>query len=74
MKDYIFGFFPPQKADQLTTETGAPVGNKNASLSVGPKGPLLLSDTVLIEETAHFDRERIPERVVHAKGIGTSLF
>ena len=40
------------------------------SLSVGARGPLLLQDHVLIEELAHFDRERIPERVVHAKGAG----
>lgn len=55
---------------KLTTETGAPVGNKLASMTVGPRGPVVIEDTVLIEETAHFDRERIPERVVHAKGAG----
>jgi catalase len=37
---------------------------------VGPRGPLLIEDRVFIEEMAHFDRERIPERVVHAKGAG----
>ena len=46
------------------------MGDKLNSLSVGPRGPLLLQDHVLIEELAHFDRERIPERVVHAKGAG----
>lgn len=56
--------------DRLTTAHGAPVGDKLNSLSVGPRGPLLLQDHVLIEELAHFDRERIPERVVHAKGAG----
>merc|ERR1719419_1356233 len=56
--------------DRLTTGHGAPVGDKLNSLSVGPRGPLLLQDHVLIEELAHFDRERIPERVVHAKGAG----
>lgn len=55
---------------KLTTSHGAPVGNKLASLSAGPRGPLLLQDHVLIDEMAHFDRERIPERVVHAKGAG----
>ena len=55
----------------LTTSGGVPIGNKLASLSIGPRGPLLLQDHVLIDETAHFDRERIPERVVHAKGAGT---
>jgi hypothetical protein len=39
-------------------------------LTAGPKGPILLQDTNFIEHLAHFDRERIPERVVHAKGAG----
>merc|ERR1712032_1661713 len=60
--------------DRLTTAHGAPVGDKLNSLSVGPRGPLLLQDHVLIEELAHFDRERIPERVVHAKGAGAVKF
>ena len=51
-----------------------PIGNKLASLSIGERGPLLLQDHVLIDETAHFDRERIPERVVHAKGAGNKIF
>jgi len=54
----------------LTTGTGAPVGNKLASLTVGPRGPILLQDFVFTDEMAHFNRERIPERVVHAKGSG----
>ena len=57
-------------APGLTTSGGVPIGSKLASLSIGPRGPLLLQDHVLIDETAHFDRERIPERVVHAKGAG----
>lgn len=56
----------------LTTSGGAPIGNKTASLTAGPRGPMLLQDHVYIDETAHFDRERIPERVVHAKGSGNS--
>jgi len=56
--------------DQLTTAHGAPVSDKLNSITVGPRGPILLQDHVLIEELAHFDRERIPERVVHAKGAG----
>jgi len=56
--------------DTLTTGTGAPVGNKTAVLTVGPRGPLLMQDVVFLDEMAHFDRERIPERVVHAKGGG----
>lgn len=55
----------------LTSSTSCPLGNKLASLTVGPKGPILLQDFPLIDELAHFDRERIPERVVHAKGAGT---
>lgn len=56
--------------DQLTTSAGAPIGNKTAVLTVGPRGPLLMQDHVFMDEMAHFDRERIPERVVHAKGGG----
>ena len=59
-----------QGPEQLTTAHGAPLGDKLNSVSVGPRGPLLLQDHALIEELAHFDRERIPERVVHAKGAG----
>jgi catalase len=54
----------------LTLRNGAPVASNENSLSAGPKGPLLLEDTWLIEKNAHFNRERVPERVVHAKGAG----
>lgn len=54
----------------LTTSDGCPIDDKLNSLSLGPRGPLLLQDNVFIDEMAHFDRERIPERVVHAKGAG----
>ena len=66
----VFGVCVLQKPDALTTGTGAPVGNKLASLTVGPRGPILLQDFVFTDEMAHFNRERIPERVVHAKGSG----
>jgi len=56
--------------EQLTTGHGAPIADKLNSLTTGPRGPILIQDHVLIEEMAHFDRERIPERVVHAKGAG----
>ena len=46
------------------------MSDKLNSITVGPRGPILLQDHVLLEELAHFDRERIPERVVHAKGAG----
>ena len=44
--------------------------DKLNSLTAGPRGPILLQDITYIDEIAHFDRERIPERVVHAKGAG----
>uniref|UniRef100_A0A8C2RXM7 Catalase core domain-containing protein n=1 Tax=Capra hircus TaxID=9925 RepID=A0A8C2RXM7_CAPHI len=59
-----------QKPDVLTTGAGNPVGDKLNVLTVGPRGPLLVQDVVFTDEMAHFDRERIPERVVHAKGAG----
>ena len=55
---------------QLTTAAGIPVGDNQNSLTAGPRGPLLVQDWQLFEKHAHFNRERIPERVVHAKGSG----
>lgn len=55
---------------RLTTANGAPVDNNQNSLTSGQRGPVLMQDFHLIEKLAHFDRERIPERVVHAKGAG----
>jgi catalase len=54
----------------LTTNSGAPVPDNQNSLTAGPRGPLLVTDHQLFEKHAHFNRERIPERVVHAKGSG----
>ncbi|TGN19993.1 catalase [Leptospira idonii] len=54
----------------LTTAGGQPVSENQHSLTAGPRGPILIQDTHLIEKLAHFNRERIPERVVHAKGAG----
>ena len=54
----------------LTTDSGAPVTDNQNSRTAGPAGPVLMEDHHLIEKLAHFDRERIPERVVHAKGSG----
>jgi catalase len=59
---------------KLTTNQGVPVSNNQSSLTVGERGPVLLQDVHLIEKLAHFDRERIPERVVHAKGAGAHGF
>lgn len=55
---------------QMKTNTGAPVGDNQNSQTVGPNGPVLLQDIHLVEKLAAFDRERIPERVVHARGAG----
>ncbi|MDQ2103424.1 catalase [Azospirillum isscasi] len=54
----------------LTTASGIPVADNQNSLTAGPRGPVLMQDFHLIEKLAHFNRERIPERVVHAKGAG----
>ncbi len=54
----------------LTTAFGAPVADDQNSFTAGPRGPVLMQDAHLLEKLAHFDRERIPERVVHAKGAG----
>ncbi len=55
---------------RLTTDAGVPVGDNQNALTAGPRGPLLAQDWQLFEKHAHFNRERIPERVVHAKGSG----
>lgn len=55
----------------LTTSTGTPVAEDNNSISVGERGPLTYDNHYLFEKLAHFNRERIPERVVHARGSGT---
>ncbi|MBX7220704.1 MAG: catalase [Blastocatellia bacterium] len=54
----------------LTTAAGIPVADNQNSMTAGERGPLLVQDFHLIEKLAHFNRERIPERVVHAKGAG----
>jgi len=54
----------------LTTESGAPVADNQNSQTAGPDGPVLLQDQHLLEKLARFNRERIPERVVHARGSG----
>jgi catalase len=59
---------PPPKP--LTQDAGRPVGNNQNSRTAGENGPVLLDDFHLIEKLARFDRERIPERVVHARGVG----
>lgn len=58
---------PPKK---LTEDGGQPVGNNQNSRTAGPNGSVLLDNFHLIQKLARFDRERIPERVVHARGVG----
>lgn len=58
------------KNKQLTTSWGAPVGDNQHSMTAGSRGPTLIQDVHLLEKLAHFNRERVPERVVHAKGAG----
>ena len=57
-----------------TTDAGIPAPSDNDSLTVGPDGPILLQDHYLIQKMAQFNRERVPERVVHAKGGGAHGF
>lgn len=59
-----------QQTSRLTTSAGNPIADNQNSLSAGARGPLLMQDYQLIEKLAHQNRERIPERVVHAKGWG----
>lgn len=58
----------------LTTQQGGPVSDNQNTLSAGPRGHLLLEDHVFREKMFHFDHERIPERVVHARGYGAHGF
>ncbi|MDH5418948.1 MAG: catalase [Candidatus Bathyarchaeota archaeon] len=63
-----------EKKKHLTTNQGVPITDNQNSLTVGERGPVLLQDVQFVEKMAHFDRERIPERVVHAKGAGAHGF
>ncbi|MEO8968287.1 MAG: catalase [Solirubrobacteraceae bacterium] len=53
-----------------TTDSGIPVSSDEYSLTVGPQGPIVLHDHYVVQKMQHFNRERVPERVVHAKGSG----
>ncbi|MEG0207225.1 MAG: catalase [Hafnia sp.] len=61
---------PITQADILTRDNGAPVGDNQNSQTAGVGGPALLQDVQLLQKLQRFDRERIPERVVHARGTG----
>ncbi|MCU7816619.1 MAG: catalase [Candidatus Thiodiazotropha sp. (ex Rostrolucina anterorostrata)] len=54
----------------ITTAAGCPVADNQNSMTAGARGPVLMQDVYLMEKMAHFNRERVPERVVHAKGAG----
>jgi len=59
-----------RKEPRLTTGVGAPVPDNQNTMTAGPRGPVLLQDVWYLEKLAHFDREVIPERRMHAKGSG----
>ena len=58
----------PEAQQGSTTQTGAPAPSDRNSLTLGPNGPMLLHDHHFPDQMAHFNRERVPERNVHAKG------
>ncbi len=60
--------------DTLTTNQGIPVSDNQNQLKAGPRGPVLLEDFVFREKIFHFDHERIPERIVHARGSAAHGF
>jgi catalase len=62
------------KGSQLTTQTGLPVEDDQNTLKIDYRGPILIEDHIFREKITHFDHERIPERVVHARGFGVHGF
>src|SRR6202051_3795069 len=65
---------PHRPADHLTTNQGILISDNQNSLRAGERGPTLLEDFVLREKIFHFDHERIPERIVHARGSAAHGF
>src|SRR4051794_38421711 len=63
-----------QRRPVTTTDAGIPVASDEHSLTVGPTGPTVLHDAYVVQKMQHFNRERVPERVVHAKGSGAFGF
>ena len=61
---------PDDKRPPTTTDSGIPAASDEFSLTVGPQGPTVLHDHYVVQKIQHFNRERVPERVVHAKGSG----
>src|ERR1700677_4802220 len=62
------------RAPFTTTDSGIPAESDEYSLTVGPTGPTVLHDHYVVQKMQHFNRERVPERVVHAKGSGAHGF
>ncbi len=58
----------------MTTNQGGVIADDENSLKLGPRGPVLLEDFALLEKISHFNHERIPERVVHARGAAAHGF
>src|ERR1700754_1385975 len=65
---------PDDKRQPTTTASGIPAASDEFSLTVGPQGPTVLHDHYVVQKIHHFNRERVPERVVHAKGSGAHGF
>jgi catalase len=65
---------PEARPPHTTTDSGIPVESDEYSLTVGPAGPTALHDHYVVQKMQHFNRERVPERVVHAKGSGAHGF
>ena len=73
-RDALDAFRVDAAGATLTTNVGVPIADDQNSLRAGERGPTLLEDFALIEKIQHFDHERIPERVVHARGAGAHGF
>ena len=65
---------PVERTPSLTTNQGVALSDNQNSLKANPRGPTLLEDFILREKITHFDHERIPERIVHARGTGVHGF
>lgn len=68
--EQLQSFTRENEGKEMTTNTGVKISNDENSLTAGDRGPTLLEDFLMREKLSHFDRERIPERVVHARGYG----
>src|SRR5690606_4540518 len=68
--EHIHKYVVDNTDKRMTTNDGVPIHDNNNTLKGGERGPSLLEDFIYQDKMAHFDRERIPERVVHARGSG----